>query len=74
MPLAHVEQFNTPTPSPRRTRSRSQMSRYTDDDRTSHGAESLTSDSRVPCDEPRCVLDIRDANGFVVFKKKPSLT
>lgn len=43
-PIATPEKF-TPIPTPRRTRSRSQISRLTDDDRTSHGAESLLHDA-----------------------------
>lgn len=63
IPLATPEKF-TPVPTPRRTRSRSQLSRFTDDDRTSHGAESLVSDAAAFHQEnQRNVLELQK-NGY----------
>lgn len=61
-PIATPEKF-TPVPTPRRTRSRSQISRLTDDDRTSRGAESLVSDAHDHHHQ-RNVLDLHK-NGLV---------
>lgn len=62
IPLATPEKF-TPVPTPRRTRSRSrsQVSRFTDDDRTSRGAESLVSEIH----DGKNVLDLNAGNGYV---------
>lgn len=73
IPLAESEQFPSPTP-PRRTRSRSLTSRATtapDEDRTSHGAESLVSDNDK--DLSRNILDLQDASGYAVVKRTPSV-
>ncbi|GAB0099871.1 hypothetical protein DMENIID0001_157620 [Sergentomyia squamirostris] len=70
-PLATPEHF-TPIPTPRRSRSRSQTSRITDDDRTSHGADSLISDAHIHVDYfPKNELDLRDSSGYAVVKKEP---
>ncbi|XP_055702484.1 uncharacterized protein LOC129801446 isoform X3 [Phlebotomus papatasi] len=70
VPLATPEHF-TPIPTPR-SRSRSQASRLTDDDRTSHGAESLISDTHVQIvDFLRTELDLTGNNGYAVVKKEP---
>lgn len=58
IPLAHPETLTmTPTP-PITRRSRSQISRITDDDRTSHGAESLAFD-----DTKFIVQETKEING-----------
>ncbi|GLV32054.1 uncharacterized protein CBL_11990 [Carabus blaptoides fortunei] len=49
----------------RRTRSRSRTESQAEDDRTSHGAESLISE----CHEPPCLQDIRDTMGYAVIDK-----
>uniref|UniRef100_A0A1B0GGX9 Uncharacterized protein n=1 Tax=Lutzomyia longipalpis TaxID=7200 RepID=A0A1B0GGX9_LUTLO len=70
VPLATPETF-TPIPTPR-SRSRSQTSRITDDDRTSHGAESLISDTHMQIQEfLRNELEITGNNGYAVVKKEP---
>ncbi|XP_055688515.1 uncharacterized protein LOC129793017 isoform X2 [Lutzomyia longipalpis] len=70
VPLATPETF-TPIPTPR-SRSRSQTSRITDDDRTSHGAESLISDTHMQIQEfLRNELEITGNNGYAIVKKEP---
>lgn len=74
--MAESEKFPSPTP-PRRTRSRSLTSRATtapDEDRTSHGAESLISDNQSQDkDMPRNILDMQDGSGYAVIRRTPSV-
>ncbi|XP_025834344.1 titin homolog isoform X1 [Agrilus planipennis] len=67
-------EYIIPTPEPpqrsRKTRSRSQS--HVDDDRTSRGADSLTSENLVPVVEEICIKDIRDSSGYAIIdKQKP---
>lgn len=58
--MTQPETFSAPMPTPRfRSRSRSQISPLTDDDRTSHGADSLAFD-----DGSKYIVDMKDNNGF----------
>lgn len=60
--MAQPETFTAPMPTPRfRSRSRSQISPLTDDDRTSHGADSLAFD-----DGSKYIVEMQDNNGLVL--------
>ncbi|XP_055611430.1 trichohyalin isoform X1 [Uranotaenia lowii] len=70
VPLAQEESFTTPLPTPRRSLSRSQMSKTFDDDRTSRGAESFI----FGADDNALVknsLDMSESNGYATVRKEP---
>lgn len=65
--------MDPPSPLPRRKRLNSQTSRITvEDDRTSHGADSLILDNQVPDVPTKCKIEeLKDANGYAIVKKDP---
>ncbi|XP_021699592.1 uncharacterized protein LOC5576979 isoform X9 [Aedes aegypti] len=70
VPLAQEESFTTPIPTPRRSRSRSQLSKFMDDDRTSRGAESYifgAEDNALV----KLALDMSESNGYATVRKDP---
>ncbi|XP_065077200.1 uncharacterized protein LOC135700598 isoform X1 [Ochlerotatus camptorhynchus] len=70
IPLAQEESFTTPLPTPRRSRSRSQISKLNDDDRTSRGAESYIfgAEDNAPVKHN---IDMSDSNGYAIVRKEP---
>ncbi|XP_062544552.1 trichohyalin isoform X3 [Armigeres subalbatus] len=69
IPLAQEESFTTPLPTPRRSRSRSQLSKF-DDDRTSRGAESYifgAEDNALV----KLAIDMSESNGYATVRKEP---
>lgn len=70
VPLAQEESFTTPIPTPRRSRSRSQLSKFMDDDRTSRGAESYifgAEDNALV----KLAIDMSESNGYATVRKEP---
>ncbi|XP_001841693.2 trichohyalin isoform X6 [Culex quinquefasciatus] len=70
VPLAREESFTTPLPTPRRSRSRSQISKAFDDDRTSRGAESYIFGA-VDSAMVKRSMDLSESNGYATVRKDP---
>ncbi|XP_028158931.1 titin isoform X1 [Ostrinia furnacalis] len=72
-PSETVATQRSPVP-PRRNRSRSSRSSFCDDDRTSHGAESLTLDTHIPhIEEIEAEREIRqESPGYATVDKGPN--
>lgn len=70
VPLAREESFTTPLPTPRRSRSRSQISKAFDDDRTSRGAESYIFGA-VDSAMMKHSMDRSESNGYATVRKDP---
>ncbi|XP_058838863.1 trichohyalin [Topomyia yanbarensis] len=70
VPLAEEESFTTPLPTPRRSRSRSQLSQYSEDDRAFRAAAAYVFGPEDGAWDKRNV-GLSESNGYATVRKEP---